>query len=112
MLQWGVSTSLKYHWWAVEVVEVDTMEAMPPWLALRWSGPLYTLHSHGLFLVAHLSPSSTQQLEGTVKNLHLGASLVAQRLRIRLPMLGTRVRALVWEDPTCHRATKPLLHNY
>ena len=40
------------------------------------------------------------------------ASLVAQCLRIHLPMQGTRVRALVWEDPTCHRATKPMRHNY
>ena len=42
----------------------------------------------------------------------LGASLVAQWLRIRLPMQGTRVRALVWEDPTCHGATRPVSHNY
>ena len=41
-----------------------------------------------------------------------GASLVAQWLRIHLPMQGTRVRALVWEDPTCRRATKPMRHNY
>ena len=27
-------------------------------------------------------------------------------------MQGTRVRALVWEDPTCHGATKPVHHNY
>ena len=40
------------------------------------------------------------------------ASLVAQWLRIRLPMQGTRVRALIWEDPTCHGATKPVRHNY
>ena len=25
---------------------------------------------------------------------------------------GTRVRALVWEDPTCHGATGPVSHNY
>ena len=31
----------------------------------------------------------------------LGAFLVVQWLRICLPMQGTRVRALVWEDPTC-----------
>ncbi|KAJ8790493.1 hypothetical protein J1605_004466 [Eschrichtius robustus] len=30
------------------------------------------------------------------------ASLVAQWLRICLPMQGTRVRALVWEDPRSH----------
>ena len=41
-----------------------------------------------------------------------GASLVVQWLRICLPMQGTRVRALVWEDPTCRRATGPVSHNY
>ena len=41
-----------------------------------------------------------------------GASLVAQWLRIRLPMQGTRVRALVQEDPTCRGATKPVRHNH
>ena len=40
------------------------------------------------------------------------ASLVVQWLRIRLPMQETQVRALVREDPTCHRATKPVRHNY
>ena len=43
---------------------------------------------------------------------HVGTSLVAQWLRIRLPMQGTWVRALVREDPTCRRATKPVRHNY
>ena len=41
-----------------------------------------------------------------------GASLVAQWLRICLLMQGTRVRALVWEDPTCHGAAGPVSHNY
>ena len=41
-----------------------------------------------------------------------GASLVAQWLRTCLPMQGTRVRALVWEDPTYHGATGPVSHNY
>ncbi|KAJ8795847.1 hypothetical protein J1605_002609 [Eschrichtius robustus] len=39
-------------------------------------------------------------------------SLVAQWIRIRLPMQGTWVRALVQKDPTCHRTTKPMHHNY
>ena len=39
------------------------------------------------------------------------ASLVAQWLRVRLPMQGTWVRALVWEDPTCCGATRPMCHN-
>ena len=41
-----------------------------------------------------------------------GTSLVAQWLKIRLPMQGTQVQALVPEDPTCHGATKPVHHNY
>ena len=40
------------------------------------------------------------------------ASLVVQWLRICLLMQGTRVRALVWEDPTCRGATRPVSHNY
>ena len=43
---------------------------------------------------------------------NLRASLVAQWLRIHLPMQGTWVRALVGEDPTCRGATKPVCHNY
>ena len=39
-------------------------------------------------------------------------SLVAQWLRMCLSMQGTRVRALVQEDPTCHGATKPVRYNY
>ncbi|KAJ8788853.1 hypothetical protein J1605_005149 [Eschrichtius robustus] len=42
----------------------------------------------------------------------IGTTLVAQCLRIRLPMQGTQVRALVQEDPTCRGATKPVRHNY
>ena len=43
---------------------------------------------------------------------YAGTSLVVQWLRICLPTQGTHVRALVREDPTCHRATKPVSHNY
>ena len=42
----------------------------------------------------------------------IGASLVVQWLRIRLPMQGTRVRDLVWKDPTCRGAAGPVSHNY
>ena len=40
-----------------------------------------------------------------------GAPLVAQWLRICLLVQGTRVRALVWGDPTCRGATRPVSHN-
>ena len=46
--------------------------------------------------------------------LRLGSwtSLGAQWLRIHLPMQGTRVQFLVWEDSTWCRTTKSLCHNY
>ena len=55
--------------------------------------------------------SSGRDPSGTSKIID-GASLVAQWLRICLPMHGTRVRVLVWEDPTCRGATRPVSHNY
>ena len=56
----------------------------------------------GTFLGPNLKEKKTKQ----------GASLVAQWLRICLLMQGTRVRALAWEDPTCHGAARPVSHNY
>ena len=52
--------------------------------------------------------------ETKIKKTQACASLVAQWLRIHLPMQGTRVRALVREDPnpTCRGATKPVHHNF
>ena len=47
-----------------------------------------------------------------IRRTGLRTSLVAQWLRIHLPMQGTRVRALVQEDLTCRRATRPVRHNY
>ena len=41
-----------------------------------------------------------------------GTSLVVQWLRIHLPTQGKWVRSLVWGDPTCRRATKPMCHNH
>ena len=55
--------------------------------------------------------SSRKQKQKQIKNKNR-ASLVAQWLRIRLPMQGTRIRALVQEDPTCRGAAKPVRHSY
>ena len=49
---------------------------------------------------------------GFLHSQNRGDSLVAQWLRICLPMQGTWVRTLVREDPTCCGATKPMRHNY
>ncbi|KAJ8785562.1 hypothetical protein J1605_007159 [Eschrichtius robustus] len=43
--------------------------------------------------------------------MKLRASLVAQWLRVCPRMQATRVRALVWEDPTCRGAAGPVSHN-
>ena len=57
-------------------------------------------------------PITSNEIETVFKKSSNRASLVAQWLRIRLPMHGTRVRALVPEDPTCHGAAGPVSHNY
>ena len=61
-----------------------------------------------------LAPPSFEKayLGNFKKKQRFGTSLVAQWLRIHLPMQGTWVPALVQKDPTCHRATKPTHHNY
>ena len=65
-----------------------------------------------ILLNDHATQGNIQIQCNCYQNTNGGASLVAQWLRICLPMQGTRVRALVWEDPTCHGATKPMSHNY
>ena len=53
-----------------------------------------------------------KERKGKEKEKRWRASLVAQWLRICLPIQGTQVRALVQEDTTCRGATKPVCHNY
>ena len=62
-------------------------------------------------LLHHVVPGVMASTQHPLKST-LGASLVVQWLRICLLMQGTRVRTPVWENPTCHRATKPVSHNY
>ena len=59
----------------------------------------------------HLTPVRMAIIQKSMNNKCWEASLVAQWLRICLLMQGTRVRALVWEDPTCRGATGPVSHN-
>ena len=60
----------------------------------------------------YISSSATSGDQMNDIKHNLGASLVAQWLTIRLPMQGTRVQALIQEDPTCCGATKPQCHDY
>ena len=41
-----------------------------------------------------------------------GTSLVVQWLRIHLPIQGTQVQFLIWEDSISHRGAKAMSHNY
>ena len=41
------------------------------------------------------------------KNKVGGTSLVVRGLRIHLPMQGTRVQAVIWEDTTCQLPLSP-----
>ena len=61
----------------------------------------------GLILMNGILNKTSQ----THKNVHFWASLVAQWLRVRLPMQGAWVRALVWEDPTCRGVAGPVSHS-
>ena len=60
----------------------------------------------------HQAEKLLQRKGSHQQNEKAGTFLVAQWLRICLPVQGTRVRALVREDPICHGATKPVRHNY
>ena len=75
-----------------------------------------TVHfiEYGTFHRVHflLLSQKNQMMPNRVNKKRFGASLVAQWLRVCLLMQGTRVRALVWEDPTCRGATGPVSHNY
>ena len=74
--------------------------------SLGWTFTWTPLH------VGNISIKSWEKTIGTKLKDRFRASLVVQWLRIRLPMQGTRVRTLVWEDPTCRGATKPMRHSY
>ena len=72
---------------------------------------IYPYFSLSLFLVENACIQQTKLLKYDLglKNTWR-ASLVAQWLRVRLPMQGTRVRAPVREDPTCRGVAGPVSH--
>ena len=57
-------------------------------------------------------PMSRSEIDSVIYRLPTGASVEVQWLRFCLSMEETRVQSLVWEDPTGHRVTKPVHHNY
>ena len=97
----------------VGFLQILTMLMWNPFIPTRDSLCFPTKQNLLLLNCRRIIPT-TQQQQKTNNSIKNGqrASLVAQWLRIRLPMQGTRVQALVWEDPTCHGATKPMCHKY
>ena len=87
-------------------------------MGIPWSKVTYTLYCSILCnpllekLHQFCFPLTLHVFSHPWQNYQSWASLVAQWLRIHLPMQGTQVRALVRGDPTCHGATKPMRHNY
>ena len=123
-------THVVFHLWTVNIVDYIDWSSMPCIPEIR---PTYILHIAGfnlltccwgflylcswgvligsfLFLVLSLSGFGIK-IKVASKN-ELKNSLVAQWLRIHLPMQGAHIQALVREDPTCRGATKPVRHNY
>ena len=77
-----------------------------------WDEPLNFHHLKSSISPKGEAPLTKRDRERQTINQVRGTSLVAQWLRIRLPMPGTQVRSLVREDPTCRGTTEPMHHNY
>ena len=72
-----------------------------------WLGSFFLKNKNSCFI--YTSILNKQIKKGKINETW--ASLVAHWLRICLLMQETRVRALVWEDPTCHGAAGPVSHS-
>ena len=117
---WVLTLSLDDLLW--QLLALEGFLGGGPWWGGPWPPLPASIHLSLLRQVAVCLPSPQGQSEvagspvtmplSWIKNGEPGTSLVVQWLRIRLPMQGTRVRALVREDPTGHEATKPVRHNY
>ena len=89
------------------------------WLPKLYTASIYLCGEAAVFLTSIRCCTIISELEFQAKKdapqkwvKRDGTSLVAQWLRIHLSMQGSRVRALVREDPTCRGATKPVRYNY
>ena len=77
-----------------------------------WCGKMITFAFSSVYVYMHIWKANINTKAKYKLKSNIGTSLVEEWLRIHLPMQGTRVRALVREDPTCYKATKPVCHNY
>ena len=61
---------------------------------------------------SHLYRNLWERKFKVLRNNHFKKSAVWTPLVVQLRIFPARVPALVWEDPTCCGATKPVRHNY
>ena len=66
---------------------------------------MHKVSKEGKLLTKHL----LQEINVSEKQKPLSGAFLR---RNRLPMQEIQVQSLVWEDPTCPRATKPKRHKY
>ena len=104
-------THLLGMWWAILAVDPSARLVHLSWQYLEPIGAALQSCVQ-VQCCEQINDSRGIQASALLSKQSYKASLVAQWLRIRLPMQGTRVRALVWEDPTCRGATRPLSHSY
>ena len=71
---------------------------------------LQLLHCRQIFYNWATGEALNSNIKGLV--VASGTNLVAQWLSIHLPVQETWIQSLIWEDPTCLGATKPMCHNY
>ena len=68
----------------------------------------FTAGMQGFFSTGDQSAWFITSTNWRIKTICSGPSLVVQWIIRPLPMQETRVRSLIWEDSTCHGATKPM----
>ena len=101
MSLWGTGIPRRYCGFSSRPLQVTWIF----WFSSAYKSYVYTI-------LWSIKWATTLCLKEVLIKTYLGTCLVAQWLRIRLPMQRTQVRALVQEDPTCRGAIKPMCHNY
>ena len=65
-------------------------------------------HWDGILVHFYMPNTPNVSLSLSLSHTHTQTSLVFQWLRVHLPIQGTQVHFLLWEDSTCHVATRPM----
>ena len=117
LTRWGIDNQLVHRSYPPVTDSYKHLRDFTPWDTKTPQGPSTLGHEPQIVHIPHTTdtdPKTTQtpcHLRFTLK-IWTGLPWWRSGLRIHLPMQGTRVRSLVWEDPTCRGATKPPSHNY